>query len=95
MIHCAQRQDTELLDLHEIFHPFDEKLGWDYDKVFVDSLSYHERHGEAYMEYRVDKGRGCVIIARPDQYVGWVGDFENVQNMDRYLSPLDLLALRY
>jgi len=88
MIYCAPRQDTELLDLHEIFHPFDEKLEWDYDNVFIDSLSYHERYGKALMNYGVDEGRGCLVIARPDQYVEWVGDLENVQNMGRYFSRI-------
>ena len=77
-IHSAPRQEIELLDLHEIFHPFDEKRGWDYDKVFVDDISYHKGHGEAYRNYGVDKERGCVVIARPDQHVGWIGEVEDV-----------------
>ncbi|KAI9860964.1 MAG: hypothetical protein M1830_006208, partial [Pleopsidium flavum] len=50
-LHSAPRIKVELLDLHEIFHPFDEKTGWDYNKVFVDDISYHEGHGEAYKNY--------------------------------------------
>jgi len=33
IIHSAPRTAIELLDLHEIFHPLDERTGWDYDKV--------------------------------------------------------------
>lgn len=85
-LHSAPRTRVELLDLHDIFHPFDEKKGWDYNKVFVDDISYHEGHGEAYKNYGVDKEKGCVVIARPDQYVGWVGTLEDVSDMDRYFS---------
>jgi len=78
----------ELLDLHEVFHAFDEKRGWDYDKVFVDDISYYEGHGEAYKNYGVDRERGCVVIARTDQYVGWIGEVEDVGDMDRYFSDI-------
>ena len=88
VIHSALRQEVELLDIHEIFHPFDEKRGWDYEKVFVDDLSYHQGHGEAYKNYGVDKERGCVVIARPDQYVGWIGEIEDVEDIDRYFSEV-------
>lgn len=88
VIHSAPRRKVELLDLHEIFHPFDEKRGWDYEKVFVDDVSYHEGHGEAYKNYGVDKESGCVAIARPDQHVGWIGELEDVKDIDRYFSEV-------
>jgi len=88
VVRSAPRQEMELLDLHEVFHAFDEKRGWDYDKVFVDDISYHEGHGEAYKNYEVDRERGCVVIARPDQYVGWIGEVEDVGDMDRYFSDI-------
>ena len=88
VIHSAPRQEVELLDLHEMFHPFDEKRGWDYEKVFVDDVSYHEGHGEAYKNYGVDKESGCVVIARPDQYVGWIGELEDVRDIDRFFSQV-------
>lgn len=88
MIHSAPRQQLELLDLHSTFHPFNAKRGWDYDKVFVDDISYHEGHGEAYKNYGVDQENGCVVIARPDQYVGWIGEVEDIQDIDRYFSEI-------
>ena len=85
-IHSARRTEIELLDLPEVFHPFDEKLGWDYNKVFVDDASVYNGHGEAYKRYGVDRERGCVVIARPDQHVAWIGDLEDVHEIDRYFS---------
>ena len=67
VIHSAPRTEIELLDLPDIFHPFDDKTGYDYDKVFVDDESYHDGHGQAYKNYGVDKEVGRVVIIRPDQ----------------------------
>ena len=87
-IHSAKRTQVDLLSLPDILHPFDPKLGWDYEKVFADDMSYHEGHGEAYRNYGVDKERGCVIIVRPDQYVGWIGELEDIDEMDHYFSGI-------
>lgn len=86
MIHSGPRVKVELLELHEIYHPFSEAQGWDYSKVFVDDMSYHEGHGYAYENYGVDAGSGCAVILRPDQYVGWLGDLEDVDEMDEYFA---------
>ena len=88
VIHSAPRQEVELLDLHEIFHPFDGEKGWDYEKVFVDDVSYHEGHGKAYENYGVDKETGCVVIIRPDQHIGWIGELGDMEDMDRYFSQV-------
>ena len=67
LIHTAPRREVELLNLPNVFHPFDQKAGYNYDKVFVDDESYHEGHGHAYENYGVNKETGCVVIVRPDQ----------------------------
>jgi phenol 2-monooxygenase len=73
LVHTAKRVEVEMLrDLHEVYHPFDSKLGWDYDKVFVDEESYHHGHGKAYEGYGVDPQTGALVIVRPDGYVGLV-----------------------
>lgn len=86
-IHSAKRTDAELLrDFPAILHPYDEHRGWDYNKVFVDDVSYHEGFGEAYKNYGVNRERGCVVVARPDQYVGWIGELEDVQALEAYFE---------
>ena len=87
-IHSAKRHEIELLDLHEAFHPWSEREGWDYNKVFVDDVSYHEGFGDAYKNYGVDKENGCVVIARPDQYIGYIGELEDVTEMDAYFQGI-------
>ena len=88
-LHSAKRTETEMLrDFPEVLHPFDAKTGWDYDSVFVDDESYHEGHGEAYRNYGVDRETGCVVVTRPDQYVGYIGalDGEGLEGVDAYFK---------
>lgn len=86
-VHSMPRRDVELLrDFPELLHPFDEKRGWDYMKVYVDDESYHEGHGHAYENYGVDAERGCVVALRPDQYVGYIGELEDVDELAAYFG---------
>ncbi|KAK0101985.1 hypothetical protein ONS96_005953 [Cadophora gregata f. sp. sojae] len=85
-IHSAKRAETELHSFPDIFHPFDKQDGWNYWKIFVDDVSYHEGYGNAYENYGVDRSNGCVVILRPDQYVAWVGALEDTEAMDQYFS---------
>ncbi|KAI1496213.1 phenol hydroxylase [Biscogniauxia marginata] len=86
-VHSSKRTDTELLrDFPSILHPFDKHTGWDYYKVFVDDVSYHEGFGDVYKNYGIDKEQGCVVVARPDQYVGWIGELEDVDELRKYFE---------
>ena len=87
-IRSGPRTAIELLELPEILHPFDEKTGWDYDKVFVDDLSYHVGHGHAYQQYGVDTEQGCMVVLRPDQHVAMICDLEEVESVDRYFTEV-------
>jgi phenol 2-monooxygenase (NADPH) len=85
-VHAGPRTSLELLDLPEAFHPYDKKEGWDYWKVFVDDQSYYEGHGQAYVNYGIDPSRGASVIIRPDQYVSWVGDMGDYDEMAKFFS---------
>jgi phenol 2-monooxygenase len=85
-VHSAPRREVEFFDFPDLLHPFDADKGWDYNKIFVDDESYHEGHGEAYKGYGVDPERGCVVVLRPDQYVAYVGEIENVESLEGYFA---------
>lgn len=87
-IHCAPRDKVELFDFPELLHPFDAQNGWSYDKIFVDMKPYYEEHGQAYENYGIDKASGCVIIVRPDQYVCWIGDMQDAQDVQNYFENI-------
>ncbi|KAF7916389.1 uncharacterized protein EAE98_010689 [Botrytis deweyae] len=86
MIHSTPRINIELLDLPEILHPWSTRDGYDYNKVYVDDLSYHEGYGKAYEGFGVDKKRGCMVLVRPDQYVSWIGELEDGGEVERFLE---------
>ncbi|KAH7131849.1 FAD binding domain-containing protein [Dendryphion nanum] len=88
-VHSAKRADTELLrDFPDVLHPWSEREGWDYESVFVDDESYHEGYGDAYTGYGVQRDTGCVVVTRPDQYVGYVGplDGEGWKGVEGYFG---------
>lgn len=86
-LHAGDRTKIELLDLHEVYHPFDKQTGWDYDKVYVDAPSHHEGDGKAYEGYGIDpKGKGVLVVARPDQYIGWIGELEDLDEIRKYFD---------
>jgi phenol 2-monooxygenase len=86
-LHSANRTETELLrDFPDVLHPFDEHTGWDYNSVYVDNGGYHGDGGEGYEGYGVDRESGCVVVTRPDQYVGYVSglDGEGFEGIEGY-----------
>ena len=85
---AAKRVECSLLDdFPALLHPLQQNdMGWSYDKVFVDDVSYHEGHGEAYKNYGVDPARGCVVAVRPDGYTGYIGDLEDVDALSQYFA---------
>jgi phenol 2-monooxygenase len=89
-IHSAPRVKVELLSLPDVLHPWSDEYGWDYNKVFVDDMSYHEGHGQAYEQYGIDAKTGCVVLVRPDQYVSWIGEIEDVETMNRFFGAFML-----
>jgi len=87
-IHSAERQSVDIFSFPELLRPFDDKKGWDYDSIFVDAPSYHEGFGEAYKNYGVDKSQGCVVISRPDQYIGYIGSLEDASEIESYFDTI-------
>ena len=48
-VHSCPRNAVDLLSLHETYHPWDERLGWDYWKVHADSAeAWDSSTGGAY-----------------------------------------------
>lgn len=87
-IHSSPRIETNLFELHDIFHPYHQDLGWDYWKVFVDDVAAHQDCGDAYASYGIDRHDGCLVVCRPDQHVSYIGALEDLQDIDRFFEPI-------
>ncbi|EXJ76399.1 uncharacterized protein A1O5_00907 [Cladophialophora psammophila CBS 110553] len=80
-VHSGPRIDVELSDFPP---PLREK--YEYNKIFVDDHSYSEPFGNAYENYGVDAVRGCLVLVRPDQYVSWIGNLEDMAGLEAFCS---------
>lgn len=87
-IHSAPWKEVEFFDFPEILRPFDPVMGWGYDDIWSDSSCTWDPHcqGKGYENWGVEKTRGAMLVLRPDQYIGWVGELEEVQDMTAYLD---------
>lgn len=87
LVHASSRQQVELLDFPRAF--YSKKDGrHDYYRIFADDITYHHGHGNAYSNYGVNKELGRALLIRPDQYIGWMGEVDDVEDMERYLSVI-------
>ena len=87
-LHYSPRTASNILDFPDLLHPLDEDMGWDYDKIFVDDASVHYGHAYAYQSYGVDPKKGRVVILRPDQYVAYTGEIEDIASIERYFKDV-------
>ncbi|GLA58199.1 hypothetical protein AtubIFM56815_000507 [Aspergillus tubingensis] len=87
-IHSAPLDDVELSDFPPVLHQFDESTGWDYTKVWSDSECFWDElcKGNAYEIWGVDKSRGAMVALRPDQYIGWIGELDDVAGVTKYFE---------
>lgn len=84
-VHKAPRTSVTIFDFPEAFREYDETDGWDYNKIYVDDISYHEGHGNLYHEFGISPA-GCILIARPDQYVSYIGPLDEPETVNKFFA---------
>lgn len=87
-IHSAPVEDVQLFDFPKTLRPFDDDNGWEYDKIWGDEKCHWDLQcdGKAYEKWGVDRLKGAVVALRPDQYIGWIGDLEDVEGLSKYFE---------
>ncbi|KAI2877057.1 hypothetical protein CBS11852_10348 [Aspergillus niger] len=87
-VHSAPVDDVELSDFPPILRQFDDTTGWDYTKVWSDSECFWDEQckGNAYEIWGVDRSRGAMVALRPDQYIGWIGELDDVAGVTTYFE---------
>ncbi|KAK4048986.1 hypothetical protein OIO90_005621 [Microbotryomycetes sp. JL221] len=85
-IHASDRYAVELFDFPapSIWPAHDPHLA--YKKIYVDGPSYHRGDGHAYEAYGINPDEGCIVIVRPDQYVGMVTAIDDHASLDKYFA---------
>ena len=84
-VHSAPRAEATIFDFPEVFRHYDEVDGWDYSKIHVDDMSYHEGHGKIYEKFEISP-QGCAVIIRPDQYVSYVGPMDDIDAVTSFFA---------
>ncbi|KXG45467.1 Monooxygenase, FAD-binding [Penicillium griseofulvum] len=92
LFHCAPRDKVVLMELPQVFRPFDRKLGYDYWKVFADNQPYSEERGSAHEFYGVS-AEGCMVLVRPDQHVAFIGSLKDLHEVERFLRSFMLVSI--
>ncbi|KAK5127925.1 hypothetical protein LTR85_005042 [Meristemomyces frigidus] len=87
-IHSRSRDDVVMLDLHNVYHPWDDTLGWDYWKVYCDDAGTAGTCGETYEKYGIDAESGCLVILRPDQHVSYIGALSDETAPARFFADV-------
>ncbi|OQD82102.1 hypothetical protein PENANT_c023G01340 [Penicillium antarcticum] len=89
-VHSVPWKEAEFFDFPEILHPLDAVRGWAYDKIWCDDSCIFDRYcdGTAYEKWGVDWVLGALVVVRPDQYIGWVGELGDVDEMTEYLDAI-------
>ncbi|KAK4197635.1 FAD binding domain-containing protein [Triangularia verruculosa] len=86
VVHCADRDQVDFLALPEVYRPWSEESGYDYCRVFADVESVHDGHGRAYERLEIDPAVGCMVVVRPDGYIGAVLDVDDVDGVRTYFE---------
>ncbi|RLL96058.1 hypothetical protein CFD26_106069 [Aspergillus turcosus] len=89
-IHSAPVREMDFFDFPEMLRLFDQERGWAYDRIWSDDECLWDRQstGKAYGSWGVDRIRGALVILRPDQHIGWVGNIEDVDGMTGYFEQI-------
>lgn len=89
-IHSSPWNEVEYFDFPAVLRPFDETMGWSYDRIWAEGACVWdpECEGKAYEKWGIDRVRGAVAIIRPDQYVGWVGELEDTEGIMGYFDRI-------
>lgn len=85
VVHKAPRTEVTIFDFPSIFRRFSEINGYDYEKIYVDDVSYHEGHGNIYEEFGISE-QGCIVVVRPDQHVSYVGPLSLPKAVTQFFS---------
>ncbi|KAK3900941.1 FAD binding domain-containing protein [Staphylotrichum tortipilum] len=91
VVHCAERERVELLELEEVYRPWSDDQGYDYWRVFADAESVLEGHGRVHERLELDRQKGCCTVVRPDGYVGAVVDMDDVERLREYFQGVGML----
>lgn len=73
------------LELPDILHPWSASKGHNYYKIFAKD---NESGDDIYRAFGIDEQVGCLVVVRPDQHVGYIGELEDLDSVGRYFERI-------
>ncbi|KAJ3495899.1 hypothetical protein NLG97_g3054 [Lecanicillium saksenae] len=92
-VHKTPRTEVTIFDFPPVFRRFSETEGYDYEKIYVDDVSYHEGHGNIYQEFGISD-KGCIVVVRPDQHVSYIGPLDEPDAVTQFFSGFMILQTK-
>ncbi|OKL61019.1 hypothetical protein UA08_03115 [Talaromyces atroroseus] len=87
LVHSSPRLCIDFFDIPDIFRPFDETFGYEYEKIFTDYGSHNSVPCHSQADERNEASEFC-ILCRPDQHVAWAGGMNEMDDLENFLAPI-------
>lgn len=93
LIHASDLDTVNIQMFHEAFRPRHEKHdGTSWLQVWADDPTPLQKTcspiGEAHRALGIDPERGAMAMVRPDTFVGWAGDVEDLDKLEDYCAGI-------
>ncbi|KAL8919409.1 MAG: hypothetical protein Q9208_006787 [Pyrenodesmia sp. 3 TL-2023] len=90
VLHTGTRDGLALLDLDEVYHPWDNELGWDYGRVFIENKNSDHCAVDGNFPEQVQNQACMAVIVRPDQHVGAICEMseEGLVRVEKYFAGI-------
>lgn len=88
LFHSSPISAVEFSDFQDTFFPIDEVLGRNYYTLYGDSDGVNEgdKTTGSHGVYEIDEKKGALVVVRPDQVTAWVGELDDVDQMEEWLA---------
>ncbi|KAI5359264.1 putative FAD-binding domain, phenol hydroxylase dimerization domain, Thioredoxin-like superfamily [Septoria linicola] len=84
LLHSSSTSDVELADFHDAYYQTHPIYGRNYFTIFGGSAP-NSTGKNAHEVYEVAE-KGALVVVRPDQFVAWLGTFEDMDKMENWFA---------
>ncbi|QKX60716.1 uncharacterized protein TRUGW13939_07862, partial [Talaromyces rugulosus] len=91
LVAYGNRHEIELGQIPLSFYPVSgENKVRDLHKIFFDDEGYDKSNGQLYNHLGINPQKGCIIIARPDQYVSAVFGLDSYRQIGKFFEGFSI-----
>ncbi|KAK8039839.1 hypothetical protein PG993_008250 [Apiospora rasikravindrae] len=87
-ITASPRDGLPLTGLPPLLYGGENGQDRDYDAVFSDEPDVYGAFTDVYAKCGVDGEKGCLVVCRPDQHVGFIGSLDDVPSLNTFFTGI-------